>query len=218
MKRRPRKTRTAPRKLPRQSRAHATVDAILQAAAYILAREGWARLTTNRVADRAGVNIGSLYQYFPSKEAIVHELLRRHVAAAHANAVGLMPAPETPLSAMIRLGVEHVFAIVSENPELHRVCMDEIPRSMRKPEPIDPALVAEWKRRATAGMVGVPDPELAMFVWGAVIDGVVRAACAQAPHLLASPELARELAVLLERYLIRSPTGRAGRRRSPASR
>ena len=57
-----------------------TVDAIVQAAAYILVRDGCAKLTTNRIAERAGVNIASLYQYFPNKEAILAELQRRHVA------------------------------------------------------------------------------------------------------------------------------------------
>ena len=65
-----------PKKSPRQARARATYDAILQAAAHILTEGGPTALTTNLVAERAGVSIGSLYQYFPSKEAIVAELIR----------------------------------------------------------------------------------------------------------------------------------------------
>ena len=63
-----------PRKHPKQERASATVDAILQAATYILIRDGWEGLDTNKIAKRAGVNIASLYQYFPNKQAIVIEL------------------------------------------------------------------------------------------------------------------------------------------------
>ena len=66
-----------PRKRPRQARAAATVDAILDAAARILVTDGLAGLNTNAVAHVAGVSIGSLYQYFPTKEAILLELLRR---------------------------------------------------------------------------------------------------------------------------------------------
>lgn len=65
-----------PRKKPRQARARATCDAILEAAARILQRNGIAAVTTNAVAELAGVSIGSLYQYFPGKEAILAELVR----------------------------------------------------------------------------------------------------------------------------------------------
>lgn len=62
------------RKQPRQARSNAVVAAILQAGAQVLAREGAARFTTARVAERAGISIGSLYQYFPNKAAILFRL------------------------------------------------------------------------------------------------------------------------------------------------
>lgn len=58
------------RKAPRQTRARQTVDFILDAAAYILAERGLDGFTTNHIAERAGVNISSLYQYFPNKLVI----------------------------------------------------------------------------------------------------------------------------------------------------
>ncbi len=64
-----------PRKKPRQRRSKVTCDAILEAAARILETEGPRNLTTNRIAENAGVSVGSLYQYFPSKEAILAELV-----------------------------------------------------------------------------------------------------------------------------------------------
>lgn len=67
----------SPRKQPMQARAQATVEAILSAAAGILERDGPARLTTNAVAAEAGVSIGSLYQYFPNKEALTAALIER---------------------------------------------------------------------------------------------------------------------------------------------
>ncbi|MCP4209200.1 MAG: TetR/AcrR family transcriptional regulator [Shimia sp.] len=66
----------SPRKKPRQARAQATVDAILQASAHILVGQGFEGFNTNAVAERAGVSVGSLYQYFPNKEAIIAEMVR----------------------------------------------------------------------------------------------------------------------------------------------
>jgi len=66
-----------PRKRPRQTRAVAMVDAILEAAARILETDGLAALNTNAVADKAGVSVGSLYQYFPGKDALLVALIRR---------------------------------------------------------------------------------------------------------------------------------------------
>jgi AcrR family transcriptional regulator len=66
------------RRTPSQTRAMRTVDTLFEAATRILASEGEAGFTTNRIAERAGFSIGTLYQYFPSKEAIVVALVRRH--------------------------------------------------------------------------------------------------------------------------------------------
>lgn len=68
------------RKQPRQRRSKVTVDAVLEAAARILEERGLGALNTNLVAERAGVSIGSLYQFFPTKKAIVAELARRERA------------------------------------------------------------------------------------------------------------------------------------------
>jgi AcrR family transcriptional regulator len=57
------------------------VDSILDAAARVLRKHGYEEATTNRVAEVAGVSVGSLYQYFPNKEALVHALIERHDAA-----------------------------------------------------------------------------------------------------------------------------------------
>lgn len=79
----PRRDRASlePRKSPSQSRSAATVAAIVEAAARILESEGFAGYTTNAVAMRAGVSIGSLYQYFPNRDAITLALHRREAEA-----------------------------------------------------------------------------------------------------------------------------------------
>src|SRR5262249_30571023 len=69
---------TNPRKQASQERSRATVDALIEATARLLVREGFDRASTNRIAEEAGVSIGSLYQYYPSKEALVAAVIDRH--------------------------------------------------------------------------------------------------------------------------------------------
>lgn len=105
----PRKTPLGPRKSPSQSRARVTVEAILEGAAHILEREGSAGYTTNAVAERAGVSIGSLYQYFPNKDALTAALVDRETqlllddigaAAGHAD-------PASRMREMVRAAIAH---------------------------------------------------------------------------------------------------------------
>src|SRR5262250_749285 len=74
-----RPVRTTPRKRPRQARSRATVDSILEATARVLVKRSFDGLTTNLVAEAAGISIGSLYQYFPNKAALVGALIEKHV-------------------------------------------------------------------------------------------------------------------------------------------
>lgn len=102
----------SPRKQPRQARAQATRDAILEAATQILSAHGLAGFNTNAVAERAGVSIGSLYQYFANKDALMAALI--HAAQARqmgtvANALeGLAGAPlAAAVRIMVRAGMQH---------------------------------------------------------------------------------------------------------------
>jgi AcrR family transcriptional regulator len=79
-----RPTDLKPRRRPVQERSLATVEAILQAAAQVFERHGYAAGTTNRIAERAGVSIGTLYQYFPNKDAILVALVHQHLAESTA--------------------------------------------------------------------------------------------------------------------------------------
>ena len=108
-----------PRKRPRQRRAVATVDAICEAAARILEDHGADALNTNAVAERAGVSVGSLYQYFPGKEAILAELIaRRGVALAERlELAAAIDDLDDALVAMVRVAV----AQQSGRPRLARI-------------------------------------------------------------------------------------------------
>lgn len=155
------------------------------------------------------MNISSLYQYFSNKEALVHELQRRFIAKVHESSIDGMTAARPRLDAMtlpelIRVGVTSALAAVAQNPELQRAFLEELPRSVRHIEPLDPGVVRAWQERVMPLMVGVPDPAIAFFLWGAVMDGVVRAGCSK-PELLNDPRFADEIVVLLERFLIRRP-------------
>src|SRR6218665_150213 len=68
-----------PRKMPRQARSAATVDAIHEATIQVLLTGGLSRLTTTRVAERAGVSVGTMYQYFPQKQALIYAVVQQHL-------------------------------------------------------------------------------------------------------------------------------------------
>lgn len=105
----PHDQRTRPRKQPRQTRAQHTVGAIIEAAARILEDQGHGGFTTNVVAERAGVSIGTLYQYFPDKDALLGALIARETARLmdEAEMAVMMPSGEQGLDALIRAAVRH---------------------------------------------------------------------------------------------------------------
>ena len=96
-----------PRKTARQGRSAATVDAIVEAAARILEAAGPSGYTTNAIAQRAGVSVGSLYQYFPNKDAITRALIRRELAILEAQiaAINIGSTNPSPLARLITVAV-----------------------------------------------------------------------------------------------------------------
>ena len=113
------------KKAPRQQRALTTVEAILDSAAQILIAEGYARASTNRVAERAGVSIGSVYEYFPGKAAIFAELRRRESIKWYTTLVS-EPRPETPREAIRHL-IQGRVAFVRDNLEMYLALETEVP-------------------------------------------------------------------------------------------
>jgi AcrR family transcriptional regulator len=123
---------TNPRKQPFQERSRATVDALIEATARILVREGFDRASTNRVAEEAGVSIGSLYQYFPSKEALVAAVIDRHKQALMQVARGaLAEVAALPVEEAVRTLVALAVETHRVDPKLHRVLAEQIPRTGR---------------------------------------------------------------------------------------
>ncbi|MFP6560221.1 TetR/AcrR family transcriptional regulator [Paraburkholderia sp. B3] len=97
------------RKQPTQRRSAATVEAILEAAARILETTGLPGYTTNAVAQRAGVSVGSLYQYFPNRDALTAALIERESAVllSEVDAAALASTCEAGLLGLVRAGVAH---------------------------------------------------------------------------------------------------------------
>lgn len=124
------RSRLTPRKKPRQRRARLTVDAILEATARVLVARGWAGTTTNHVAERAGVSVGTLYEYFPGKEALLAALVGRHLDEAEARldalAEGLAASGPT-LEGVVRAIVLAMLDLHAAAPRLHRVLFEEAP-------------------------------------------------------------------------------------------
>ncbi len=113
----------------------ATVDVILEGAARVLIQLGWGKATTNRIAEAAGVSVGSLYQYFPSKDAIAVEMLKRYrerlLATVAAKLAG--DAHVTFESAMGTL-LHTLFAADGIDPALHRVLIEQVLRTTSRGE------------------------------------------------------------------------------------
>jgi AcrR family transcriptional regulator len=130
--------RIQPRKQPRQVRAELTRQRILSAAAHVFGEHGYAAGTTNRIAERAGISIGSLYQYFPNKDAILAELLLRHLddgAAVTAKIqAGRLPGP---IDEVFRVFVRGAIESHLDEPRLLRVLLEQAPRSQHLLEKVE---------------------------------------------------------------------------------
>jgi len=200
-----RRLKLSPRKTPRQKRSRATVEALLEATADILARHGYAKLTTNGIADRAGVNIASLYQYFPGKEAIVAELQRRHGSELRAEVRRVLAERgnqnfERTLRALVSVGVSGH----ARSPGLQRVFAEEMPPpSHREAAATDAPLFDAMRRLLQSPEIDVRDTELTLWIMSTVAGAVLHRATIDRPQDLSTGVIAEELVRLLSRYLRR---------------
>lgn len=201
--------RIRPRKQPRQVRAELTRQRILTAAAHVFGEYGYAAGTTNRIAERAGISIGSLYQYFPNKDAILVELLIRHIDAGMA-AFGRRQAeePSGSLEDVLRVFVRTAIENHQDDPQLLRVMIEQAPRSERLLE-----TVAEEQRMRVTYVrdlferhpdVRVGDIETAARLVVATVELVVHQLIA-APDPIDIPRFENELVAMLTRYLTAAP-------------
>jgi AcrR family transcriptional regulator len=214
----PPRTRTAPRKQPRQARSQATVEAILTATARVLVKEGFDRASTNRIADQAGVSIGSLYQYFPSKDALVAALMQRHnEEMSSLISAAMMRLMSAPIPIVVREIVDLMICAHAIDPQLHKVLMEQVPRIMQL------AHVKEVEHQVTdfartyierhKEEVRPKNREMAALIVVQTIESLTHGAVINRPDLLENEELKDEIVNLIVRYLMKDPPAKEERGR-----
>ena len=149
------------RRRPRQARSRETVETLLEAAAQVFEREGRGA-TTDRVAERAGVSVGSLYQYFANKEALITALGERHLDEAEAHFVAALQQAsfDGPIETLIAQLLDALVAMHAERPRLHEVLSEELPRSPAIRARLD-AMEQRFATLIAAGLRAHPEVELA---------------------------------------------------------
>ncbi len=202
----PAQTALSPRKKPRQARSRSTVEAILTAAARVLVERGYAGMTTVTVAERAGVSVGSLYQYFPGKDALVAALFERHMdsvvritegAAQGGTGRSLEEDVESQLGALL--------AAKMANPRLAIALKSQVP--MRRGYPSLRPMLDRMERLIRRSLeehrreVAFGDLDLAAFLLVSAVEGVLAAALERRPDLLESAGLRSALVRLVVAFL-----------------
>lgn len=203
------KSRINPRKSASQERSRLTVDALLEATARVLVKEGYDRASTNRIAQVAGVSIGSLYQYFPSKEALVAAVIDRHTQETTQLArdalikVAMQPIEEA-IRELVKLGIDaHRI-----DPKLHRVLTEQVPRvgrldTVQARDREAYALVRAYLD-AHRDEIEVADVELAAFVCVTTVEALTHGAVIHRPDVLSGEKATMfidEVTRLVLRYL-----------------
>jgi AcrR family transcriptional regulator len=205
-----RRPATTPRKSASQERSRATVDTLLAATARVLVKEGYDRASTNKIADAAGVSIGSLYQYFPTKEALVAAVIRRHMGEMmDVLRTSLVRVAAMPLADAARELVRVFIEAHRIEPKLHRVLVEQIPRvgSLEEIESLDReahGLVRAYLA-AHATEVKVRDLDMAAFLCVTCVEALTHMTVLRRPQLLADDGFIEEVATLVVRYLRGGP-------------
>jgi len=201
-----------PRRKPVQERSTATVEAIVEAAAQVFARHGYAAGTTNRIAERAGVSIGTLYQYFPNKDAILIALIERHLQEGESILAPLL-AELAENAPPVRNMLERVLAALLElhrhQPVLHRVLFEEAPRPPqlrdRLERAFEDASAALARYLASRPEVIVTDVHVAAQLVVQSLEAITHGLVIHPRAQIAPDAYAREAATMLERYLTGTP-------------
>jgi len=198
-----------PRKRPSQARAKATVEAILTAAAQVLIAHGYEGATTARIAERAGVSIGSLYQYFPNKEALVAALIEHHaeeIVAVLEQALG-DPEPAS-LEAGIRAFMIAGISAHRLDPKLHKILNEQVPRVGHLAKVMDTSrrvteAIEAFLRRHRAELNPKRDPAIAALVVETAVEALAHKVVIERRDLLKDKVMEREAVSLVVNYLAR---------------
>jgi AcrR family transcriptional regulator len=205
MIRRPQKN---PRKTASQKRSRATVDALVEATARILIKEGYDRASTNRIAEAAGVSIGSLYQYFPSKEALVAAVAERHAQElSHVAQDAFLRAASRPIEIAVRELVAAGIDAHRVDPKLHRVLDEEVPRVARFEDSgaviRNAGSLFRAYLAANRSEIDVANLDLAAFILVTTVEALTHAAVLHRPDILADEKKAGEFIEEVSRLALR---------------
>ncbi len=201
--------RLRPRKQPKQERAYDSRERILDSAAHIFAEHGYSAGTTNRIAEHANMSIGSIYQYFPNKDAVLATLMERHIAAGRDMFVERLSngLPEA-LDDLLRLFVRAMIDNHREDAALHRVLFEQAPRPPKLLAALhddEDQLVAAATALLTAHPgVHVADVGVAARIAVATIESLVHRLLTAAQPVDAAI-LEDEIVVMLSGYLRSGP-------------
>lgn len=210
-------SRGTARKTPLQARSRATVDFILEAAARVLGEHGYAGTNTNLVAAVAGVSVGSIYQYFPNKDALIAALHAQHVDEMHELVRATMRSePNGKLDGMVAALVRDLFAAHRARAALHAVLEGEFRfhDTTRQDTAADrkiTRLLRDWLRRHR-DEIATPNLDLAAhFVFETILSRVHGAIVAP-PAGVRPAAIEAEIVALVVGYLTTPRSGhRAGR-------
>jgi AcrR family transcriptional regulator len=185
----PRRPQTKPRKNASQERSRATVDALVEATARVLIKEGYDRASTNKIASVAGVSIGSLYQYFPSKEALVAAVIERHTQELSEVVRRAMErGTGRPIADVARELVSAGIEAHRVDPKLHRVLAEQVPRIgwLEKIEAVERngRLFFRAYLEAHKDEIGMADLDLAAFILITTVEALTHNAVLRRPDLL----------------------------------
>jgi AcrR family transcriptional regulator len=180
----------SPRKVPLQARAQATVTAILQATFQVLGEDG-ADITTTRVAEVAGVSVGTLYQYFPNREALLHALLAEHLEVAARTVEDAAGDGSEPLAVVIERVVRAVLAVKAARAPVSERLNRVFAVGGLDDRPLVQAMARRLERAVARILAGGAEPDAATLtragILCAALDGVVRAAIGEDLSRLRDP-------------------------------
>jgi len=188
------------RRRAKQARSQQTTAVVLEAAAQVLRREGYAAATTNRIAERAGVSVGTIYQYFANKEEVFDALICREIEGLLEVLHRVEFDPDESLAEALRRLLELLVRARPDAPVLYR-SLEQVPQALFRRRVAEArGSVIDWVREFLAshgGEVRVPDLGVAAFVVVSAAEGVAINASVE----LYRERAADELATMFTRYL-----------------
>ena len=197
----------SPRKYPTQDRSRHTVDAVIQAAGQVLVAEGLQKTTTHVIARRAGVSVGTLYQYFPNKESVFIELQRRFSNSLYENIEEMLHTLRAlPLKDAISLFVKGLMSHIQKSPETWMALLEHRNQFLPK----DEKALRNHKLRTLLAQLffekrdecHIQNFEFTSFVLVNVCESLTHNVLLECPQNLKNGVLESELITLLSRYLL----------------